>query len=137
MTETIATKTRTTVLAEEYNVLIGLTRWQDQTAKTLAGDLIGRVKEWNYLNRDSVDDLTGRLVWDDTLPGQFKIRVRSYAACGEITIWDDTYDRITVRAAVDYDGHARDLVNLHTETSVALGRVARALTYIAANHYNH
>ena len=137
MSETIETKTRTTVLPNEYNVLIGLTRWQDQTAKTLAGDLIGRVKEWNYLNRDRTDDLTGRLVWDDTLPGQFKIRVMSYAACGEITVWDDTQDRITVRASVDYDGYARDLVNLQSETSVALLRVARALTYIAANHYHH
>ena len=135
MIETTATKTRKTVLPNEYNVLIGLTRWQDQTAKTLAGDLIGRVKEWNYLNKEH--DLAGRLVWDDMTPGQFKIRVLSYAACGEITVWDDTQDRITVRASVDYDGYARDLVNLHNETSVALLRVARALTYIAANHYHH
>jgi len=135
MIETTATKTRKTVLPNEYNVLIGLTRWQDQTAKTLAGDLIGRVKEWNYLNKEH--DLAGRLVWDDMTPGQFKIRVLSYAACGEITVWDDTQDRITVRAAVDFDGYARDLVNLQSETSVALLRVARALTYIAANHYHH
>ncbi len=137
MSETIESKTRTKILPREYDVLIGLTRWQDPTSKALAGDLIGRVKEWNYLNRDRADDLTGRLVWDDMTPGHFKIRVLSHAAFGEITVWDDTHDRITVHVSVDYHGHARDLVNLQSETSVALLRVARALTYIAANHYHH